>query len=80
MNMKKLSTNHTTVILLLINGEHITTQWNHEVSSEKVWTDVRDSLRNLSEGVYVNEMFLACGVQSLRYTRGEVIEIAEQYS
>jgi hypothetical protein len=78
--MKKLSTNHTTVVLLLSNGEHVVTERHYEGKCSDIWTDVRDTLRSLSEGVYVNEMFLACGVQSLRYTRNEVIELAEKYS
>lgn len=74
--MKRSTNNHTTVILLLSDGRHIVSERCYEAKSSDIWNDVRQSLSTLNDGVYVYEMFLACGVQSLRYTAGEVLELA----
>lgn len=74
--MKKLSTNHTTILLMLSDGTHryCNAQW--EMSNKECWNFVRETIKCIDKDVYINEMMLACGVQSLRYTRNEVLEIA----
>ena len=78
--MKKSLNNHTTVILLIRNGVHRYRSWACEATSKECWDFVREVLKNLKPNEYVYEMFLACGLQSMRYTRNEVIELAGKVS
>jgi hypothetical protein len=84
MNMKKSFNNHTIVVLLLSDGTHRFTSGTYEMTNQAVWRFVRETMKNVSDSscgvTIINEMYLACGVQSLRYTRNEVIELAEKYS
>ena len=74
--MMKTSKDHTTVILMMIDGTHRYLNATHSLTNKQVWDFVRDVLRHLEWNNSINEMFLACGVQSLRYTAGEVLELA----
>lgn len=78
--MKKSLNNHTIVVLLLSDGTHRNMSATYELSSEQVWDFVRDQMRYISDSsrgvTIINEMYLACGQQSLRYTWSEVVELA----
>lgn len=76
--MKRTTNSHTTVILLMLDGTHRYLNATYSLTNKQVWDFVRDVLRHLEWNNSVYEMFLACGMQSLRYTQSEVLKLAEK--
>ena len=70
---------HTTAILLLSDGTHRYLNADRDLSNKEVWKWVREYVEYYAgDSVYISEMFLAYGSQSLRYTRNEIVELASQ--
>ena len=73
--MKRVNDKHTTLVLVLLDGSHRTTQWyNTFVDFNEVKKSMKDTVRSLREGNEVVWAFLACGQQHMQYTANEVKE------
>lgn len=61
---------HTTLLMILEDGSHRTTQWFEEVSRERVKESLEDQRR--WNKVPIVAMVLVCGVQKVVYTEEAV--------
>lgn len=77
--MKRSTNNHTTLVLLLLDGTHRTTQWYAGSAPDfnQIKKSMKETVSSLRDGNEVTWAFLACGQQHQQYTGNEVKELTE---
>jgi hypothetical protein len=65
---------HTTLVLLLLDGTHVTLSWIQPVNFKEICRNMRDQYDQLKDGNVIVWAFLACGQQHNQYTENEVKE------
>lgn len=66
---------HTTLVLLLLDGTHITLNWIQPINFNEIKRNMRDQHDRLDAGNEIVWVFLACGQQHNQYTGNEVKEL-----